>query len=188
MDPLVATRDHLALIEQYPYSHGFQAGHHLNGIVVAEPPVNRPPQLTSHASDAVQGGLEGSKGLGAIVAGQNTEVVTHLTDEFAQSLHRDLVHFDVHIADVQDGEAIEKRRQILEGDVVVLDDDALCIATRAPVETAQLQGVSNDRPGGIPVLQAKTGEALAENLGFVAGLDSQSLSRMQSSEALLQFC
>ena len=30
-------------------------------------------------------------------------------------------------------------------------------------------------------------EALAEDLGFVIGLDAQALPRMQTSEALLQF-
>jgi hypothetical protein len=32
----------------------------------------------------------------------------------------------------------------------------------------------------------KEGKTLTENLGFVVGLDSQALSRVQSSEALLQ--
>ena len=31
------------------------------------------------------------------------------------------------------------------------------------------------------------GQALAEDLGFVVGLDAQALSRVQTSEALLQF-
>ena len=64
--------------------------------------------------------------------------------------------------------------------------DAAGVATRAPVEPGQLQRRSNDRLAGIPVFQMKEGEALAEDLGFVVGLDAQALPCVQTSEALLQ--
>src|ERR1019366_3906833 len=76
---------------------------------------------------------------------------------------------------------------LLEHSVVALDENASCIPASAPVETGQLQCVSNDRMDRIPVLYVKGDEALAEDLRRVVRLDAQSLSRAERSEASLQF-
>ncbi len=155
--------------------------------MVAEHAVDRAPQPAAHAFDAVERGLEGAKGLAAVVAGQHAEIVTHVADQLAEPPHRDLVHVGVQIAEVQDGVAIETRRQLPDADVVVPDGDAFGVAQRAPVKSGQLQDGSNDRLRRIPVFQVEEGEALAELLGFVIPLNPQALPRMQGTEALLQF-
>src|ERR1019366_4604118 len=71
--------------------------------------------------------------------------------------------------------------------VIALDENASCIPASAPVETGQLQCVSNDRMDRIPVLYMKGDEALAEDLRRVVRLDAQSLSRVERSETFLQF-
>src|ERR1019366_3541820 len=93
----------------------------------------------------------------------------------------------MHIAKVEYGEAVKKRWQLLEHNVIALDENASCIPASAPVETGQLQCVSNDRMDRIPVLYVKGDEALAEDLRRVVRLDAQSLSRVERSETFLQF-
>src|ERR1019366_6598149 len=93
----------------------------------------------------------------------------------------------MHVAKVEYGEAVKKRWQLLEHNVVALDKNAFCIAASAPVETGQLQCVSYDRMDRIPVLYVKGDEALAEDLRLVVRLDTQSLSRLERSETFLQF-
>src|ERR1700681_2282364 len=93
----------------------------------------------------------------------------------------------MHVAKVEYGEAVKKRRQLLEHNVVALDVNAFCIPARAPIKTSQLQGISNDRMDRIPIPYVKEDEALAENLRLVVRLDAQSLSRVERSETFLQF-
>src|SRR3979411_926616 len=57
----------------------------------------------------------------------------------------------MHVAKVEYGEAVKKRRQRLEQNVIALDENASCIPESAPVETGQLQCVSNDKMNRIPV-------------------------------------
>src|SRR4029077_8844008 len=114
-------------------------------------------------------------------------MVTHVADEFDQALHGSFIHVHMHVANVEYGEAIKKRRQLLEHDVIALDENASCIPASAPVETGQLQCVSNDRMDRIPVLDVKGEQAFAEDLRRVVRLDTQSLSRVERSETFLQF-
>src|SRR5438067_4991696 len=93
----------------------------------------------------------------------------------------------MHVAKVEYGEAVKKRRQLLEHNVVALDENAFCIPARAPIKTRQLQGVSNDRMDRIPIPDVKGEEAVAEDLCLVVRLDTQSLSRMERSETPFQF-
>src|ERR1700680_1240946 len=93
----------------------------------------------------------------------------------------------MHVAKVEYGEAVKKRRQLLEHNVIALDENASCIPASAPVETGQLQCVSNDRMDRIPVLYVKGEQAFAEDLRLVVRLDIQSLSRAERSETFLQF-
>ena len=110
--------------------------------MVAQHAIDRSLEAASHPPDAVQRRLERPECLAAIVAGQDADVVTQLADELTHPLHRGPTDVHVQVTEVQDGEAIETRRQILEDDVVAPDDDAFGVAARAPVETAQLQRAS----------------------------------------------
>src|SRR5258705_339655 len=93
----------------------------------------------------------------------------------------------MHVAKVEYGEAVEKRWQLLEHNVVALDKNAFCIPARAPIKTRQLQGISNDRMDRIPIPYVKGEEALAEDLRLLVRLDAQSQSRVERSETFLQF-
>src|SRR6267143_5143508 len=92
----------------------------------------------------------------------------------------------MHVAKVEYSEAVKKRWQFLEHNVVALDENAFCIPPRAPIKTRQLQGVSNDRMDRIPIPYVKGEEVLAEDLRLVVRLDAQSLSRVERSETFLQ--
>jgi hypothetical protein len=93
----------------------------------------------------------------------------------------------MHVTKVEYSEAVKRRWQLLEHNVVPLDENAFCIPARAPIKTRQLQGVSNDRMDRIPIPYVKGEEALAEDLRPVVRLDAQSLSRVERSETFLQF-
>src|SRR5947209_9191119 len=93
----------------------------------------------------------------------------------------------MHVAKVEYGEAVEKRWQLLEHNIIALDENVSCILASAPVETGQLKCISNDRMDRIPVRDVKGEKALAEDLCLMIRLDSQSLFRMKRSETLLQF-
>src|SRR5664280_3625807 len=93
----------------------------------------------------------------------------------------------MHVAKVEYSEAVKKRRQLLEQNVIALQENTSCIPASAPVETGQLQCVSNDRMDRIPILYVKGDKALAEILRLVVRLDAQSLSRVERSETFLQF-
>src|SRR5204863_9042837 len=93
----------------------------------------------------------------------------------------------MHVTKVEYGEAIEKRWQLLEHNIIALDENASCISASAPVETGQLKCISNDRMDRIPVHYVKAEEAVAEDLCLVVRLATQLLYRMERSEALLQF-
>src|ERR1700692_4716655 len=93
----------------------------------------------------------------------------------------------MHVAKVEYGEAVKKRRQLLEQNVIALQENASCIPASAPVETGQLQCVSNDRMDRIPVLYVKGEQAFAEDLRLVVPLDSHSFPYAERSETFLQF-
>src|ERR1035437_8456337 len=143
--------------------------------------------MSSHSCDALQGRLERPKSLASIIAGQNTQIVLHAVDEFDQAPHCTLIHVHMHVANVEYSEAVKKRWQLLEYNVIALDENAFCIPASAPIKPGQLQCVSNDRMDRIPILYVKGDEALAEILRLVVRLDAQSLSRAERSETFLQF-
>src|SRR6202049_2053452 len=93
----------------------------------------------------------------------------------------------MHVTDVQNGVAVEKRWQCRELQLVSLDDNALCIPASPPIESRELQRISNDRRRRRQVFQMEEGASLAKDLRFVIGLYSQSLSGVDRSETLLQF-
>src|SRR5674476_309225 len=102
-------------------------------------------------------------------------------------MHGSFVHVHMHVAKVEYGEAVKKRWQLLEYNVIALDENASCIPASAPVETGQLQCVSNDRMDRIPVLYVKGEQTFAEDFRLMVRLDTQSLSRTERSETFLQF-
>src|SRR5665213_1190249 len=150
IDPLIAANDSFGLIEQHLYSHSFKLGKHLDRVVIAEHTVNRVAEMSPHARHTVQGCLERSESLATIVAGHDAQVVAQTSDEFDETPHRALVHIHVHVADVKYGDAVKQWRQIVKRDLIVRDANMFRIPAPAPIETAQLQCVSNDRMDRLP--------------------------------------
>src|SRR5665647_2519445 len=70
--------------------------------------------------------------------------------------------------------------------MIVPDLDILRILAATPIQSHQTKCSPNDRMNRIPVLNMKKGDALAKNLGFVIGLNSQALSCVQPTQPPLQ--
>src|SRR5487761_2189749 len=100
---------------------------------------------------------------------------------------RRMAYFHVNVGDVEDREAVETRRQILERDRVVLYFDARGIAAAAPIQPEDLQHPLDQGMALAPVLGVEEDQSLAEDLRFVITLDAEPLFRVQRAEALLQF-
>ena len=89
-----------------------------------------------------------------------------------------MAHIYVRIADVKNREAVEQRRHICAFDIIVFHGNARGVLAPAPIEPGQLQNVSYQRMNGVPVLDMKEVEALAEDLGFMISFDSKPLPRV----------
>src|SRR5665213_1547689 len=134
--------------------------------------------MSPHACNAVQSHFKRPERLAAIIACQNTQVVTQTTDDLDKVPHGALIQVNMHVTDMKYGEPIKRWRQFFELQLIVLDTNAFCISPPAPIETSQLQGGSNDRMDRIPVLDVKEVYTLTEDLRFMVRLDSQSQSCM----------
>jgi hypothetical protein len=88
---------------------------------------------------------------------------------------------------MEDGEAVERRWQFGQFHVVMSHLDIFGIPAPTPVESCQLERVSNHGMDRIPILDMKKIHAMAEDMCLIVLLDPEPLSRMQPSEALLQF-
>src|SRR5262249_11246818 len=76
--------------------------------------------------------------------------------------------------------------QIGEGDLVLGENDALCVAPSAAIKAAGLQREADQAARGVPVLRVEVFRAPAEDLSFQLALDAQTLPRVQSAEAPLE--
>jgi len=70
----------------------------------------------------------GSKFLRPVVSGQHADVVADVAHEFGHASHRRFAHLHMEIADLQNGEAVEGRRQVRRSDAVVPQLDLRRIA------------------------------------------------------------
>src|SRR5581483_8557627 len=186
VDRLIAASNDLTLVLQHADAHGFEAGEHPNRVVIAQHAEDRFPQVAHELCHALQGGVMRTEGLSTKIARQYAGVVLQSFNKLSEPQHAPLVHVDVGIADVKDGESIKQRWQSGTSDVVGPQHDVLGIPATTPVQTAELQRGPDDGVNRVPVLDMKEIEALAENLRFVVGLDAQPLAGMQLSEPLLQ--
>ena len=114
MDSLIAAREGLAFVEQYPYVHGLQARDHLDGVMIAEHGVSRLLYLCSQFFNALQSRLKRSVSLSPVIAGQHADIKTQGADDLEQMPHGPLAQVHMQIADVKDSELVKCRRQILE--------------------------------------------------------------------------
>src|SRR5258708_4468095 len=92
-------------------------------------------QMTSQRRDALKGNVERSERFAAIIAGQNTKIITQAINETVEIPHGAFTHVDMQITDVKDCEAIKQWRQFFESDLVVCEANTFSIPTPAPIKT-----------------------------------------------------
>ena len=128
----------------------------------------------------------GAEGAGAIIAGQYANVVIETGHKLADARHRGAAHFDMQIAEMQDGEAFECVGQTRRGDEVAPQFDPLGVSLAARVKAAEAQGEAHHRMHRVPVLDMEEIQALPEGLRLMVLLDADALARMDLAEALLE--
>jgi len=137
MDALIAALEGFGLVEQHADPHFLQPRDHADRVVVAEHPEDRPRDLCAHPRQSLEGRREGPERPPAIVAGQHADIVGQAREQLDQALHRPLVHVDVQVANLQDGETVERGRQLGQYDVVVPDLDPLGVLPGTPIQPGQ---------------------------------------------------
>lgn len=155
--------------------------------MVAQHPVYRPAQRGAQLPHDRKCRLVWPIGRAAIIPGQHTGIMVQPGKELRQSAHRTVTDVGVEIADLQEREAVEGRRQCGEMNVVVPDLDALRVALPAPIEPRQLEQRPHQRMNRVPVLDMKEIEALAEYLRLVILFDAEALPCVQTPQPSLQF-
>src|SRR5579863_1800097 len=111
MDALIAPREGLGFVEQYPDVHRLQAWDHLDGVMISEYGVGRPLDQGSQFCDTLHRRLNRSVSLAPIVAGQHAGIKTQRAYDLDQVPHGPLAEVHMQIADVKDGELVKCRRQ-----------------------------------------------------------------------------
>ena len=92
----------------------------------------------------------------------------------------------MHVADLQNGEAIELAWQASRADMVVAQLDIMSVSVAAAGQASDPQHRADHGVHRVPVLDVKEVTALAECLCFVLGFDPQPLAGMQAAKSTLQ--
>lgn len=92
----------------------------------------------------------------------------------------------MQIAQLEDGEAVERRRQTAECNAVVPELDASRIVDASPIEARHQQTGADQGTRQRQVLDVKEVETMAENLRLVVLLDAETLPRLAPPETFLQ--
>ena len=109
---------------------------------------------------ADQTDLERPEGSTAIVAGKDADVIIQRPHDAAEVLHGAFADIDVKVAELQDGKAVERRRQPGRCHAVVTDHDMIGMATGAgstvgDKTTRRLVGVHADRQSAATVSRGR---------------------------------
>ena len=84
----------------------------------------------------------------------------------------------MHVTEVEDGEAVERRWKFGPSHIVVSNLNVFGVPASAPVESCQLERVSNHGMDRIPVLDVKEVDSMAKDMRLVVLLDPKPLSSM----------
>ena len=106
-DALATPRDRFALVEQYTNSHCLETRDHANGVVIAQHPIHRFPEMGPQSFHALKRIIKRSECRASIVSRYHAYVIFQAGEELFQASHRACVHVDVGITDMEQGEAIE---------------------------------------------------------------------------------
>ena len=138
MNAPTAALERLGLVQQHADPHLLQGWDHADRIVVAQHPVYRGNQVRAHPRHARDRGIDRPEGFSAIVAGEYAKVVCQAGEQLDQPLHGALVQIDVQVADLEQGKAVERRRQLWQQDVLVPDLNAFGVFPCPPIQAGQL--------------------------------------------------
>jgi hypothetical protein len=90
----------------------------------------------------------------------------------------------MEIGQVEDGEALENRRQARRSDNVLLHHHGLGIAPCATIEARDCQHRADDGLGRTPILDVEEVEAAAEDPRLVVAFDAETLASMEMTGEL----
>ena len=81
-------------------------------IVIAEHAVDRAVEVLAETADAGDRLGVRAKGLAPVIAGEHADVVALSAQQRGHALHGSLAHLHMHVADMENGEAVEARGKI----------------------------------------------------------------------------
>ncbi len=185
-DLLAFARDRLGFVQQHSYPHVFERRNHADRVMIAEDAVNRPFEAGAHPGDAFQRGLESAISLAPIIAGQNANVIFEPADKRDETVHRRPAHVGVQIAQMKDGEALERLRQPGRGDGVAAQLDAPRVPAGARVKPGEPKRAANEGRGQNPVFEMEEIQPLAERLRLMIRLDADPLAGVHFTQTTLE--
>ena len=171
-------------VEQHANAEILHARHHADGVVVAEHGVHLPLEMRAQLREAIERRLVGAAGAVAVVAGEHAQVVVQRAHALDQGVDKVRAHVEMQVAQVQQGVAVEGRRQAGEGDVVLHRADAQGVAPAAAVQPDQAETAADHGMGQVPVFKMEKMGAAAEHLGLVLLLETEALAQVHAPEAL----
>src|SRR4029079_14625073 len=111
MNGRAAPLDPLMFVEQHPDAHLLERRHHADRVVIAEYAIDGTVELLVERADAGTRVGIGSKGLCPVIAGENADIVALPAQQLGHAVSGSLAHLYMHVADMEDGEAVEARGQ-----------------------------------------------------------------------------
>ena len=142
------------------------------------------PHSCDHPGDPNQTRLDCSVSLGSIVASQNANIKIYIFHEIDDALHRQRTDVHMKIAQLQNGEPIEVRRQSRRDDVIRSDSNARGVSPPNPEETRQFEYGGDEPRRKRKILDMEEVQALTKNLSFVVSFDPEPLTSVERTEAL----
>lgn len=146
IDGIIAARKSRRLVQQQMVSHGFHCRHHADGVVIAQHRIGGALDMCVQASQSLNRGFIGTICKSPIISGQHAEVIIQRLYEPDQHLQKCLVHIEVKIGEMQEGEPLEGIRQMWKIHLTMADFYRKGVAPASLVQTKEAQS-SSDQGG-----------------------------------------
>src|SRR5262245_4282084 len=102
--------DYLEFVHEHANANILKGRNHPDRVVIAEHAEERSLERRTDTSNAVHRGIEGAKGLAAVVAGQNANVIVKTGGKLDHPIHGRRTHIRMKVAEVEDAESMEFAR------------------------------------------------------------------------------
>jgi hypothetical protein len=106
------------LIDQKSVSHGLHCRDHAERVVIAQNGVDSGADVRAQPFHAVKRRVMGSKGSGAVITGQDAEVVIKRPHRLEKHAREVGCHIDVEVGELQYGEAVKCWGQIRDDHIM----------------------------------------------------------------------